>query len=71
MPNGSPEKLDRIGRVEHIIDVYQYDYRNGGEPDSTLSDVLADMLHYCEANDFDFDDLVRMGRAHYEDERRA
>jgi hypothetical protein len=32
-------------------------------------DIIADILHWCDANDEDFDDLVGRGRSFHQDEK--
>lgn len=43
---------------------------NVGEdvPDATISDLLADLMHLCDALDVDFDEALRRGRNAYEPE---
>ena len=35
------------------------------------TDLIADILHWCDANNQDFDKIVAIGRRYYEDELRA
>ena len=34
-------------------------------------DIIADILHWCEAQGEDFENLLRIGREYYNDERNA
>lgn len=36
---------------------------------SNVVDLLADLLHWCEANGVDFEDTLRISRTHFESER--
>ena len=43
---------------------------DSGEEEINLQDLIADTMHLCDAQDWDFDDLVRRARSHYEEEVR-
>ena len=34
-------------------------------------DIIADILHWCEAYNEDFEDLVRRGKDYYDDEKEV
>ena len=34
-------------------------------------DIIADILHWCEANNEDFDDILQRGKDYYEDEKEV
>ena len=36
--------------------------------EDALSDLLADLLHWCDSNDIDFDRELERGRGHYAEE---
>ena len=38
-------------------------------PLELLTDLLADLLHWSEADDLDFDTALRLARMHHEEER--
>ncbi len=38
-------------------------------PDTAVSDLLADLMHYCDQEGIDFDECVDRGRCHYEEEK--
>lgn len=38
------------------------------EPDELVSDFIADLMHWCDRNGVDFEDMVRRGKGHYEEE---
>jgi hypothetical protein len=48
-------------------------WRGEDQPDDTyetnIGDMLGDLMHLCDRDGFDFDDLLRMGRGNYEAER--
>lgn len=63
-PEGMNEKrsswaqdaLDRFMRV------------TGTDREDVLTDLLGDLLHWCDRNGVDFDNELRKGRSHYEAE---
>ena len=54
---------DRAMRLEEVLPLYPDDqYTN-------LIDLLADAMHWCNLNDEDFDDVLRIARLHFEAEK--
>lgn len=39
--------------------------------DENVCDLLANLMHYCEAEGFDFDGALNNARVHYQAERRG
>ena len=37
--------------------------------DTVYSDFLADLMHLCDRDDIDFDDLVLRGKGHFNEEK--
>lgn len=63
----------RIERISAAIDRYAVaiwgKQQAQFEPqDQTISDILADLMHYCHFAGMDFDDLLRKGEANFEAE---
>lgn len=54
-----PAKKLRVDRCERALAAYD-------EPE--LSDMLADALHWCQANGTSFDDALRLARQHFDAE---
>jgi hypothetical protein len=54
---------DRAIRVEEILALYPEDQR------TNLIDLCADAMHWCDLNDKDFDDILRIARIHFEAEK--
>jgi hypothetical protein len=53
--------------VERVkLALKQYD-----EDLSSVADMLADLLHFCEAEDVDFDRALDTARMHHEAERKT
>ena len=46
-----------------------YEHRSGDVQLDQATDILADMLHWCDAGPVDFDSLVRKARVHHEAEK--
>ena len=42
----------------------------GAEDEFALGDLLADLMHWADRNNFDFEAALDRGRAHYEEEPR-
>jgi hypothetical protein len=40
----------------------------GAEYDDALGDLLCDLMHWCDRNDFDFEAVMDRARMHYEAE---
>ena len=41
------------------------------EPETNVTDLLADLMHYCAAYGFDFDSMVDSAHRHFSEERPA
>ena len=60
-----PEAEGRaLGRMATIVELYD-------EPEdvSAVADLLSDIRHYCNANNFDFDSACRVSEMHFDAER--
>jgi len=61
----------RAERAESLIKKYDHSLDNLGEIDETLvSDVLADMMHCCKANEIDIEGVVEKAFLHFQEEVR-
>jgi hypothetical protein len=61
----------RAERAESLIKKYDHSLDNLGEIDETLvSDVLADLMHYCRRNDIDIEETIEMAFLHFHEEVR-
>jgi hypothetical protein len=59
----------RAARGEAVIKTYDLLIDQFGEVDETLvSDVLADMMHYCKANEIDIEGAVERAFIHFHEE---
>ncbi len=59
-PAQAKEVQQRVKRVHHALESYDGD---------SLVDLLADIRHYCDANNLDFYNLDRIAYEHYLEER--
>jgi len=60
-PDGINAK--RSGWAENAIERFEGD--TGTDREDSVSDLLGDLMHWCDRNDTDFDNELRRARAHY------
>lgn len=48
----------RTGQAEDVAE----------DPETVLGDLLADLMHFCDAKDVDFEEALRRGRNHHDEE---
>ena len=59
----------RAERAESLIKAYDRSMDNLGEIDKYLvADVLADLMHFCRANDIDIEGVVERAFLHFHEE---
>lgn len=46
----------------------QFECATGTDYDDALADLLCDLMHWCDRNDFDFDAAMSIARMHYDAE---
>jgi hypothetical protein len=67
------DNSERRGRGQQILRAYRGihpDYWNENEPDDqAVTDLLADLMHYCKQQGIDFRKCVAMAEVHFEEER--
>lgn len=64
-----PSNTQRVERISAAVSAY-YDQR-GDEPydcASTAADLLTDLMHWCHANNVDFDTALRAAHGNYKAE---
>lgn len=57
-------------RIEKTLGVYRPDYEHNDGVELAISDLLADLMHYCSQDAVDFGVCLERAREHYNDERR-
>jgi hypothetical protein len=38
------------------------------DPETVVGDLIADLMHYCDTRDVDFEEALRRGRNHHDEE---
>lgn len=60
---------DNLRRAECAADILTaYCHRSGSEPEHALTDLLADLMHWCNANGQDFQTALDRAREHHNEE---
>jgi hypothetical protein len=57
---------DRAEWAHAAIDVFEH--RTGSEREESLGDLLADLMHWCDRNNQDFEIALDRARYHYAEE---
>ena len=66
-----PTNKDRAERADHILRLYaELEGSEAYEDDSAalLTDLLADLMHWAEEEELDFQDQLESAKGHYEAE---
>ncbi len=61
-----PTNEDRAEWARKALATFMF--TTGSEREDAVCDLLADLMHYCRLNDIDFEDELRRGRVHFEEE---
>ncbi len=67
-PDLLPSNKDRSGRVDQIYELYEK-LTDVDDHEGFVSDVLADIMHFCEREGIDFASKVAMAEMHFEAEK--
>lgn len=72
MPNPDTEdgELDPKARADKVLAIINEHYEDT-DVEASISDVLADLRHLCDAHDINFAEQDRMAYANYAAERTA
>ena len=64
------ERADRIGCVmqSYCLALEERDFNNDQDD---ITDLLTDLMHFCQLNEYDFEESLRMARIHYEAEKET
>lgn len=60
-----PTNLDRAARVAALLDQYADAHDKGSEPETVLTDVLADLMHWADAYGVDFRPALWLATEHH------
>ena len=58
------QQQHRIARAKTAVEAYA-EVSGGGSFEETISDLLADLMHYADHIDIDFDDVLDTGVSNY------
>lgn len=61
-----PTPADRAARIRPLLKLYQD--QTGSEDEHLVSDFLADLAHYCDAERLSFVDALDRAEGHYREE---
>ena len=59
----SPSNFDRAAWADAALRVFRSE--TGCDHEDSLTDLLCDLMHWADMNDFDFDAALSMARYHY------
>jgi len=60
------ENDKRAETAQACLDLFMK--QTGCDPENALADLLADLAHWCDYNDTDFESELRKAASHYADE---
>ena len=67
----SAEELQcKVERIETVLHVFQPGYQQNYGVEIAISDLLADLMHYCSQDAVDFNTCLERAQGHYNVERR-
>ncbi len=76
MANNSPHRISadeleqKVELIEDVLHTYQPGYQLGDGVELAISDLLADLMHYCSQDAVDFNTCLERAQGHYSEERR-
>lgn len=67
----TPEVLKKVGRFADLVDIYRERYDVGEDDETTLTDLTADLMHWCDSRGLEFALVADRAFMHYEAEIRG
>jgi hypothetical protein len=64
--SSDPTNYDRAQRIPPTLAAYAEALGDGDPDESTMRDLLTDLMHYSEQSGIDFDQELRVARHNYE-----
>ncbi len=64
------ELEQKVEHIESVLHAYQPGYSHNDGVEIAISDLLADLMHYCSQDAVDFNTCLERAQGHYNDERR-
>lgn len=65
-PDPEGQNDDRASWAATALGAFRKETRT--DPEDAISDLLADLMHWCDRNDSNFEHELARGRRHYEEE---
>lgn len=59
------DNLDQLEAANAMVAAYQKE-TNLSDKDKTVSYMLCELMHYCKANNIDFEEQLQNGRFHFQ-----
>lgn len=68
---GEPTNEERAERIDTVMQAYclTLDGRDFEGDEDDVRDLLADLMHFCERMEIDFEENLRIARTNFEAER--
>ncbi len=66
-----PEEMNGSRAEWATVALLEFRRQTGADVGDAVSDMLSDLMHWCDRNNQDFDVELRRARKHYEDETDA
>lgn len=57
-----PTIISRVRRIDGVVSAYEP--ISGDDPQEAITDIVADIVHWCSVNDIRFEDVLRVARQH-------
>lgn len=67
----TPEVLKKVGRFADLVDIYRERYDVGEDDETTLTDLMADLMHWCDSRGLEFALVENRAEIHYAAEVRG
>lgn len=64
------ELEEKVELIECTLHAYQPGYSHNDGAELAISDLLADLMHYCSQDAIDFNVCLARAQDHYNEERR-
>jgi len=66
--NGEPTNADRAGRIEGVLNTYRQEV-SGEDIDCCVTDLITDLMHWCDQNNINFAEAVDSADMHFTAEK--
>jgi len=66
---GEDEEIKPEHRRDYIGGIFQETTYGEDDNESGVADMLADLMHFCDLENIDFDDKLRIAKLHFKEEK--